>query len=671
MNIQDLNSWFKSAEASSKKLFSEQRQNILLQNGFHYHNNSKYQQAVGRSQIQQKTKIRITRNHTYNICRIYKNQMLDANPSVGIYPKNPQEYQDQKAAELNRSVWDDLSDTSKFDDRKQELAQDFIVNGEAAVKIFWDPFKGKPKRIDALDEDGQPIKKTIFTGDIVLERIFGFNLLTDDGADSFDSSKIIGIRKLLPIKSLRKRYKEEEDKLEFINKSSEDDFKIFDGISGSYRDSSNQVEVREYYHRPDHTYPQGYFWIATSTGVLEEGELPQGIFPIQYVGFDSIQTTARSSSLIRQIKPYQIEINRAASQVVEHSIVLGSDKILKQAGSKLSRTNGEGITEITYTGEKPDIISGRNGEQYLNHIQAQITEMYEICGIPQIYAEKPNQGENVYAELFRSMRDEKTMVDYAGKFERFIVQIATTVLDLAKVFLPESRLVPIVGRAEFVNIQEYRSVEDFRYQIKLEPQKESINTVVGKSLQLNQILQYAGQHLDSRAVGVIAREMPFLNGEAIFDDLLLDYDNVKNDILALDRGDIPPIHKYDDHPYLVKKLINRTRKRDFAFLPPVIQENYANRIAEHERYIAEQIASNQTTGDIPIGGGTVGVDFYVPDANGKSKRARIPTQALEWLIEQIKQQQANDQAIDSTDLAAVKNDIQGLLRQSKSIIPSV
>ena len=597
--------------------------------------------------------------------------MLDANPSVGIYPKNPQEYQDQKAAELNRSVWDDLSDTSKFDDRKQELAQDFIVNGEAAVKIFWDPFKGKPKRIDALDEDGQPIKKTIFTGDIVLERIFGFNLLTDDGADSFDSSKIIGIRKLLPIKSLRKRYKEEEDKLEFINKSSEDDFKIFDGISGSYRDSSNQVEVREYYHRPDHTYPQGYFWIATSTGVLEEGELPQGIFPIQYVGFDSIQTTARSSSLIRQIKPYQIEINRAASQVVEHSIVLGSDKILKQAGSKLSRTNGEGITEITYTGEKPDIISGRNGEQYLNHIQAQITEMYEICGIPQIYAEKPNQGENVYAELFRSMRDEKTMVDYAGKFERFIVQIATTVLDLAKVFLPESRLVPIVGRAEFVNIQEYRSVEDFRYQIKLEPQKESINTVVGKSLQLNQILQYAGQHLDSRAVGVIAREMPFLNGEAIFDDLLLDYDNVKNDILALDRGDIPPIHKYDDHPYLVKKLINRTRKRDFAFLPPVIQENYANRIAEHERYIAEQIASNQTTGDIPIGGGTVGVDFYVPDANGKSKRARIPTQALEWLIEQIKQQQANDQAIDSTDLAAVKNDIQGLLRQSKSIIPSV
>ena len=590
--------------------------------------------------------------------------MLDANPSVGIYPKNPQEYQDQKAAELNRSVWDDLSDTAKFDDRKQELAQDFIVNGEAAVKIFWDPFKGKPKRVDALDEDGQPIKKTVFTGDIVLERIFGFNLLTDDGADSFDSSKIIGIRKLLPIKSLRKRYKEEEDKLEFINKSSEEDFKIFDGISGSYRDSSNQVEIREYYHRPDHNYPQGYFWIATSSGILEEGELPHGIFPIHYVGFDSIQTTARSSSLIRQIKPYQIEINRAASQVVEHSIVLGSDKILKQAGSKLSRTNGEGITEITYTGEKPDIISGRNGEQYLNHIQAQITEMYEICGIPQIYAEKPNQGENVYAELFRSMRDEKTMVDYAGKFERFVVQIASTVLELAKVFLPESRLVPIVGRAEFVNIQEYRSVEDFRYQIKLEPQKESINTVVGKSLQLNQILQYAGQHLDSRAVGVIAREMPFLNGEAIFDDLLLDYDNVKNDILALDRGDIPPIHKYDDHPYLVKKLINRTRKRDFAFLSPIIQENYANRIAEHERYIAEQIASDQTTGEIPIGGGTVGVDFYVPDANGKSKRARIPTQALEWLMNQIGQQQAQDQTLDSTSLPAAKADIQAILRST-------
>jgi hypothetical protein len=62
------------------------------------------------------------------------------------------------------------------------------------------------------------------------------------------------------------------------------------------------------------------------------------------------------------------------------------------------------------------------------------------------------------------------------------------------------------------------------------------------------------------------RISPFLNKEEMFKDFTLDYDNITNDILALDRGQWRPPGRFDDHKYICKKLSTRMKQADYDFL---------------------------------------------------------------------------------------------------------
>jgi hypothetical protein len=138
--------------------------------------------------------------------------------------------------------------------------------------------------------------------------------------------------------------------------------------------------------------------------------------------------------------------------------------------------------------------------------------------------------------------------------------------------------------------------------------------------------------------------MPYGNFDESFEDFTLDYDCTKNDMLALDRGEKPPVNQYDTHPYYVKRLVARTRKADFKYLRPEIQQAYAEKISTHEDFEAQRQVAIQRArqGMIPTGGYLATVDLYVPDATdpNKSKRVRLPSESLQWLIKNMEAQQS-------------------------------
>ncbi len=105
-------------------------------------------------------------------------------------------------------------------------------------------------------------------------------------------------------------------------------------------------------------------------------------------------------------------------------------------------------------------------------------------------------------------------------------------------------------------------------------QSEDIESKLGKQLVLNHALQYVGQKLDKEDIGKIMTEMPYGNFKDSFSDMLLDNKIANNDILALDRGEVPPINQQDNYVYLMKRLGARTRQADFKLLKPQIQNNY-------------------------------------------------------------------------------------------------
>jgi len=624
-SISELEKLYTDCDEADKELFAEQRSNILLITGDHYNKlRSNYFRRLRDSRsISAEQKIRLTKNHIQKITDAYVNNIVATAPGVGFEPAQASELQDQKSAELNKAVWDSAKEKHNLDEEVQSWVEDFVGIGEVATKLFFDPLEN----------------------DIVFEEVYGFNLLIDPAATSFPKARYCIIRKMVDVKKLKEMFPDPEV-AKFIQASADQTYTIFDRGKGAYQRSKDQCMVREYYFRPCQQYPQGYFYYTVKDKVLAEGELPGGLFPIKFKPFKRLQTKARGQSIVKVLRPFQMEVNRAASKMAEHQITLGDDKLLIQHGTKVSAgASLPGVRTVNFTGMEPKILSGRDGSQYATYMANQITEMYNAASVEEKSEEAPTQLDP-YALLFRAAHQKKKFQLYIKRFEQYLIEVAKLYLELAKIHFPDDKIIQVVGAKEQVNIAEFKNTNPMCYQIKVVAQTDDVETKLGKQLILNHALQYIGNKLEKEDIGKLMREMPYSNLEDSFSDMTLDYDAATNDILALDRGETPPVHANDPHPYMVRKLTNRMRQADFQFKDPKIQQNYAMRLQAHEEYIAAQGKAIQAAqaGFCPTGGYLVACDFYVqtdPKDPSKTRRVRLPSEALQWLIDKLETQGAS------------------------------
>jgi len=707
-DIAKLNEIYSKAESCDKELFSEMRSNLLLVSGEHYkRTSSKLWGRIKDVQGHDSAKLRLVKNHIQKISKTYVNNIVSHAPGVKVVPHNENELSDQKAAELSDSVWQDAKRRHNLREKINSWAENFVDLGEVACKIFWDPMKGSLKAYkQAVNDEGAPLFKTasgeatveavdmftgqqnepmpdkkqpVFEGDFVFETILAFNLLRAPQTESMEESPYLIYRKMVPTDIAKKMIGDDEDKLKALTESAESTFKVFDGQKSDFIEAKDQVMFREYYFRPSPMYPKGYFYIATDTVILFEGELPFGIFPIAYRGFNKIPTSPRARSIIKVLRPYQAEINRAASAIATTQITLGDDKLVVQAGSKVTKgAELPGVRVLHYSGTPPTVVGGRSGEQYLGYLATQIDEMYKVANVLEDSEEIQGQVDP-YALLYRSLRDKKRFSLYVEKFESFLKDVASIYLQLARHYFDESRIIRAVGRREAINIAEFKNVQDMDYQIQLEPMTDDAQTLMGKQIQLNHLIQYVGNQLPPETLGKIVRVMPFLNKEQILDDLTLDDDNITNDILALDRGEYRPAMKDDNHTLYIRRLKNRTKQSDFKHLDQGIQELFWKLIGEHEQLEAEKqrALAEAQAGFIPTGGGLAKADLYEddPTSPGKQRRALFPIESLMWLKKRLEDQGLAQQQLqimnDQSQLEIMQQIQSGMINQPDSGQPSV
>lgn len=629
----DLDALYQEGDEADKELFAEMRSNVLLNAGEHYNRNrlNFYRRLRDARSISNEQKLRLTKNHIQKITETHVNHVIGSAPGVGLEPAQKSELQDQKSAELNNSVWEHIKEVNEYEETVVAWAEDYVQVGEVATKVFFDES----------------------IGDVSYEEVYGFNLLIDPSATKPKKAKWMCVRKMVDSEKLKEMFPEPENQ-KWIQESSEQTYVIFERAQGQYKRTKGQCLVREFYFRPCKRYPMGYFYYAVKGKILTQGELPAGKFPIILKPYKRVQTKARGQSIIRTLRPYQMEINRAASKIAEHQITLGDDKLLIQHGTKVSSgASLPGVRTVNFTGMEPKILSGRDGSQYLNYMNSQITEMYNASNVD----EKPDasMGQvDPYTLLFRSASQKKQFKLIIKGFEQFLKEVCTLSLELARYHYPDDKLIYMMGKKEIVNIPEFKSMEPLSYKIKITAQSEDIESKLGKQLVLNHALQYVGNKLDKEDIGKLMKAMPYANFDESFNDLTLDYESATNDILALDRGEQPPINKYDNHVYMVKRLTARMRMADFQFLAPEIQQNYAMRLAAHEEELALQAKELQAAqaGFIPTGGYLVACDFYVqtdPADPSKTKRVRLPSDALAWLIERLETQGASLEQLESVN----------------------
>lgn len=655
LDIDELNRLYSEGETCDKELFSEQRSNILISSGEHFSKkHSKWWARIREARtLTNDQKIRVTKNHTHRIIRTYINNIISMAPGVVPTPNDPKDLQHVKAAQLNKSVWEYAKEKHSMRMRVQSWAKDFIEIGEVFNEIFWDPTKGTligyEQEVDEtgepmFGEDGQPMpsEKAVFTGDLTFRTIIPANVVRAAEAKTIAESRFLCVREMVKVSDLKHMIGEDEEKEKLLTESPDETFYVFDNSRQNYYKTNNQLMLRKFYFRPSAEFPNGWYAFATESGILFEGELPFGIYPIIYGGFDEISTTPRHRSIIKQLRPIQSEIDRASSKMAETQITIGDDKVILQNGSKV--TTGPhlpGVRTMFVTGMAPTIMPGRTGEQYLPYVQSCISELYQVANIDEDAAEK-SASADPYENLYRSLRDKKKFSMYAEKFENFLVENCRTYLDLARHYFDENMLIPAIGKAEYVNISEFKNSSPLCTRVKLEPMSDDINEMMGRHLTFNHILQYVGNQLSKDDIGKFLRNMPFANNDEMLDDFTLDYDTAMNVILALDRGQPVMPFKSDNPEYVLKRLGARMQKPDFRLLPPQIQMNYDKTKSLYEQLLAQKaqelkMAESQF---IPSGGAMIKVDYYVPDPtnSARSVRATVPAESVDWLIKMLSAQ---------------------------------
>jgi hypothetical protein len=650
--LSELEDLYNQAVQVDSEIFAEMRSNLLLIHGEHYNKRRSafYRRLRDSKSLTDEQKLRLTKNHTQKICKSYANIILADAPGVGFMPKNESELQDQKQAELHHSVWLDGVDRYDIADLTEEWADDYVGVGEVACKIFWDPMGGKLKgHYQASDEDGNPQfeedgqtpvrGEPVYEGAFVFDTIQGFNLLRAPEAKDMRKSPYLIYRYMANVETLKANHPEIADKIQACQDETQ---VVFEGGDKGYRQTNNETMVREMFFRPCPRYPNGYFYFFTKETFIAKDELPGGVFPIAWRAYDRIPTSARGRGPVKFMRPYQAEINRAASKMAEHQVTLGDDKLLIQDGTEISQGVAlPGVRSINYQGMKPEILGGRNGSQYLEYMQAQITELYQVSNLSDEMDSETAQLDP-YAMLFRAASKKRKFHRQTSGFEKFLIEVAKIYIRLAKIHLPEDQIIYAVGKSEQVNMAEFKNAADICYTIRAEAQSSDIETKFGKQLAINHALQYVSNKLEKEDIGKLMRAMPYGNFEESFSDLTLDYDLGTNLILALDRGETPQPDKYDNCGYLIKRLTSRSRKPDFKFLPQPVQMNYQGIIQLYQQLeVQKQMAIQQgQQGYIPTDGYMVTCDLYVSDPAdpAKTRRARVPYSSLKWLIDHLEAQ---------------------------------
>lgn len=660
----ELNELRQEALSIDQDLRAEQRTNLLIVAGDHYNKTGSraFNRLRDAKNLSSEVKIRLTENHIGKITTIYRNAILQQSPGVRILPKNETELHDQKVAEMHAAVWEDLKYRHNIKNKIRLWCKDYVELGEVFCKLFWDENAGTQvgweQAVDeagapVTDAEGNPVSSGVpkMSGDMVYELMHGFDVWRDPTAKSFDESAYIGYDKMVPTKELKKKYEGDEEKLKYIQESSKDTFRVFDTNSLQMAKSKGMTLVSEVYFKKCADYPNGYYQHFTENGIIEEGELPFGIYPIIVETFEETTTAPRGYSKLRQLRPTQVEINRMVSKIAEHHMTVGDTKVFLVSGSSPgSGTTKPGVRYEKITGGPPVVVPGQAGDQFIAHLDKKIETLYSLADLQVDEDQVPPQVEP-YTLLFRAIKQKKKFSLYSDKFTGFLVNICLTSLTLMKKYASDDLLVTAIGKKEQINIPEFKNSDDLSWEIKAEESTDDLESVFGKQMTINTIIQYTSKQLGKDDIGKLIRLSPYLNKEKMFEDMTMEYDNSVNDILALDRGEYPPAVQDEDHKYQLARLANRVKQADFKFKPDNVKQLYAMKMQEHREAVAKEMQEIQAAqaGFIPSGGYSVATDFYVadptPENPTKTKRLRLPSEAIDWVVKKLDQQGTSMEAI--------------------------
>jgi hypothetical protein len=488
-----------------------------------------------------------------------------------------------------------------------------LITGHGYLKIWWDQTKGQQYN------DGE----SYYDGDVQVEIVDPFSLYLEPGISCLADSSWAIVHQMRNLGWAIQRW---PDKAEEIRKQAE----AYSGSPARVREIATRrtsvmpwVSVRELWVRPQRTADDelaraGVYALAVGD-VLVVGPEPypfrDGQLPFVDWCDGHLQGLAYyGPTIIKGMRPIQIQYNRIQSSMIENLQLMGSPKWLVPNVCDVDRdaiTNEPG-EKISFTpggqGERPEIV--RPPETHPSTAEALanrcLTDFENVSGQHEVSRGMVPTGVTAGVAIAQLIEEDDTILGPLSDSVRHANELAMErVVKLYVEFAPDNVMRSIAYDRRGANGEIFQFTgRQLRFaRIRVTPDSLQPTSLAARRAQVLDLWKAGLFTPDPNVPGAVEAARTALqlyefgDVEMAFSDASLDRKKARWENQQLDSGaspsaDILP-RTFDDHKEHVRLHRNRQKELSYMSLPPSVQDAYEEHVAGHLSMIVDDQFQDQ------------------------------------------------------------------------------
>ncbi len=364
-----------------------------------------------------------------------------------------------------------------------------VVYGAGFVTMEWDATKGEV--VDYIEDT----QTKIYEGDIVFGNLSPFDVLYDGTKETPNDNEWVLIRKWRNKYDLAAKYPEFGDKLKALETKS--DTATYRLGFGLLNQSTDDVEVLEFYHKKTPALPNGrYMMFCSSDIVLQDLAMPYRILPVFRIAPRNIHGTPWGYTPMFDLLPLQDALNSTYSTILTNQSAFGVQNVLNPRGTDISvQQLAGGLNVIDY-----NAAAGKPEPLNLTATPAEVFKMAEIIqqqmelisGINSVARGQPEPSlkSGTALALVQSMALQ-FISGLQQSYVELIEGVGTAIIKMLQDFAATPRMIAIAGKSNRSFMKEFTS-EDISNiaRVVVDVGNPMARTTAGRVQMAEQLLQY-------------------------------------------------------------------------------------------------------------------------------------------------------------------------------------
>lgn len=487
-------------------------------------------------------------------------RLTQSPPRYDVRP-NSNSTEDKDACRLGLQVIEDVFDKNSFDAKRQDLIMALMQGGHSYGQVLWDPSLGEPMY------DPETEEFMGYEGDVRIEVLNCLEVFPDPLAKNLEEAQWIIKAKVRKLEYFKDTYQDRGDAVK--EESAWLLSSIYDlksnaltsvGIVGAQTQDQMKDSAIElvYYEKRSKDYPNGRMVVCANGVLLEDKELPIGIFDI--VKFDDMIIGGRYNpeAIITHLRPVQDQYNVTRSKIADWVKKLLAGKYIVAKGANLQQEalnddNGEVMeyTPVPNASEPKAMDIPQIPPYAYKDLQTLDGEFDFISGINEVSrGVLPSASIPASGLAFLQEQDQTRIGVTTSRLELGYARLGQCILRYVGRYYEIPRLLKEAGDGLEYTVKEFKGGDlHSNYDVIVIP---GSTVPTSKVLRRQDILNayqmgILGNPQDDKVKMQILEMLEYGDEAKMWKTQALTKARIKKEIALIEDGEMPPLSEFDNH----------------------------------------------------------------------------------------------------------------------------